>query len=87
MAGHRRGTGRPELARIRRDTRQQRRRERMAERMAQATTPSERVGVAAEHLRAVLPQVPAERAEQIGSVVVRALTDAVEQAYREEERA
>lgn len=75
---------RPTPARLRVDLRQARRRERMAERMAQAATPGARVGVAAEHLRAVLAHLPEQRAAQFADQVVRDLLAVIEQAYQEE---
>ncbi len=69
------------------DVRQARRRERMAQRLAAAATPSERIGAAADHLRAALAHVPPAKAEQISEEIVRALLAATERAYREEARA
>lgn len=59
----------------------------MAQRMAAAGTPSLRVAVAADHLRAVLAHLPGPAAEGLAARVVATLLEAVEQAYREEARA
>ncbi|MFC4066771.1 hypothetical protein [Actinoplanes subglobosus] len=85
MAGHR--SSRPEQTPRQYEARQQRRRARMAQRMGAASTPSQRIAAAADHLRAALPHLPAPAAESIAASVVATLLEAVEQAYREEARA
>jgi hypothetical protein len=78
MAGHSRNNeDRPAQYAVR----QQRRRVRVAQLLAAAGTPSRRVGVVADHLRAALAYVPPAMAEQIASQVIAVLNQAVEQAY------
>lgn len=79
MAGHRNSN---EERPAQYEVRQQRRRARVAQLLAAASTPSRRVGVVADHLRAALAYVPPAMAEQIASQVITALNEAIEQAYR-----
>lgn len=82
MAGRRRATGEPN----RRERRNQRRRARFAQKLAAAAHPSTQVGVVVDHLRAVLPYLPAHVADRIATETVAYLSRAIENAYREEAR-
>jgi hypothetical protein len=70
-----------------RANRDQRRRAGFAARYAAADTPSLRVGHTADHLRAVLADLPPAVAERIADQAVTALNQSIEIAYREEKRA
>jgi hypothetical protein len=84
MVGRRRESGRPTAM----QSRQGRQRAMFTARMARASTPSERVGVAAGFMRAVLVRAAATSpaaAERVAAQVVAQLLAGVDELYREEQ--
>lgn len=71
---------------ISRQERETRRRTRFATRIAEAESPSQQVGAASDHLRAILACLPHHKAERIARDAISALTRSIEAAYHEEAR-
>lgn len=74
MAGHRKKSGKSTVA----ARRAQARRRLLWTRLQATTAPSQRVGIAAGYVRAVLARLDAKQAERLANAAVSALVDAAE---------
>lgn len=77
---------RQQLRTAKREEREKRRREKFAILTAKAAKPAQLIGYAADHLRAIVADLPPAAADRITTRTIAALNQLIEDAYREEKR-